>query len=196
MWQNLDGASHTVLIDGKESPRMVKGTDYSQVFLRAGSYPYQCGRHASMKGVINVASTDAAVSTSTAHAGHSAAMAMPSAAAKKVPAPTKVMASIGISEVKSPTEMMPHADSTEKAGNVVSIVDFMRVTPAVPTVKVGATVVFENHDGSNHIVLIGVARSPRLRHDSSWSYQFDKPGEYEYICAIHGDKMSGKIIVI
>lgn len=179
-WKNLDSASHTVLVDGKESRRMMKGADFKHMFSTPGSYPYQCGLHSSMKGVINVVGADGAKG-SAAHAGHSAGMAMSAAAAPKKAAAT---------------EKMPHADPTEKAGNVVSIVDFMRFTPAVLTVKAGTTVVFENHDGSNHIVLIGTVRSPRLRHDSSWSYKFDKPGEYGYICSIHGDRMSGKIIVI
>lgn len=97
----------------------------------------------------------------------------------------------------SPSTPRPKAVHNNIAAdkNTVSIVDFMRFTPAVLTVTAGTEVTWNNHDGSNHIIQVGNIRSPRLRHDASFSYRFDKPGEYPYICGIHGNKMSGKIIV-
>ena len=130
VWVNNDSSSHTVLIDGHESPRLRKGGEYRHTFTKSGEYHYKCGIHKSMKD-----------------------------------------------------------------GNTVSIVDFMRFSPTELTVAAGTEVTWDNHDGSNHIIQFGNVRSPRLRHDSSFSYRFDKPGEYPFICAIHGKRMSGKISV-
>jgi plastocyanin len=81
-------------------------------------------------------------------------------------------------------------------GTVVEIVDFMRFEPASLTVAAGTTVTWINNDGSNHIIQMrSGAKSPRMRHGASYSQRFDAPGEYPYICAIHGERMSGTIIV-
>lgn len=81
-------------------------------------------------------------------------------------------------------------------GAVVQIVDFMRFEPVSITVSAGTTVTWINNDGSNHIIQIKAGdKSPRLRHGANWSHNFATPGEYPYICAIHGERMSGTIIV-
>lgn len=81
-------------------------------------------------------------------------------------------------------------------GAVVQIVDFMRFEPTSLTVSAGTTVTWINNDGSNHVIQMSQGgKSPRLRHGTSWSQRFDAPGEYPYICAIHGKRMSGTIIV-
>lgn len=81
-------------------------------------------------------------------------------------------------------------------GAVVQIVDFMRFEPATLTVDAGTTVTWINNDGSNHIIEMKAGgKSPRLRHGANWSHSFTTPGEYPYICAIHGARMSGTIIV-
>ncbi|MBW2942308.1 cupredoxin domain-containing protein [Zhongshania aquimaris] len=192
VWKNLDGSTHTVLIDGKESPRLKKGDDYRQVFSKPGRYAYQCGLHSSMKGVVNVSDAAAVKSAGLIVPAPSSPKAMPA-----VPTVIASSASSGIQKVAGPGPTpVPHADSATEAPNVVSIVDFMRFSPAVLTVKAGTTVTWNNYDGSNHIIVFGNVRSPRLKHDSSFSYEFNKPGEYSYICGIHGEKMSGKIIVM
>lgn len=194
VWENLDGASHSILIDGKESPKLAKGDDYSKVFSKPGVHKYQCGRHPSMKGVITVAGAGAAAAgSSTSYSLQSS----PASSKASVPVPVKRVESAGIKKVSSPIKVIgSSAASGKQAENTVSIVDFMRFSPEVLTVKAGTTVTWANHDGSNHIILMGNVRSQRLKHDSSFTYTFDKPGEYTYICAIHGDKMSGKIIVL
>jgi plastocyanin len=81
-------------------------------------------------------------------------------------------------------------------GAVVQIVDFMRFEPVSLTVPAGTTVTWINNDGSNHIIQMKAGdKSPRLRHGANWSHSFTAPGEYPYICAIHGERMSGTIIV-
>ncbi len=193
-WENLDGASHTILIDGKESPRLGRGADYSQVFSKPGVHKYQCGLHPSMKGVINVAG-GATSSASIAYSPQSSST--PKAKTQSAPIPVKRVESAGIKKVGSPIKVIGSAAASGKqAENTVSIVDFMRFSPAVLTVKAGTTVTWTNYDGSNHIILMGSVRSPRLKHDSTFTHTFDKPGEYTYICAIHGEKMTGKVIVM
>lgn len=82
-------------------------------------------------------------------------------------------------------------------GGVVQIVDFMRFEPVTLTVTAGTTVTWINNDGSNHIIQLrdGSGQGPRMRHGASWRHTFDAPGEYPYLCAIHGERMSGTIIV-
>lgn len=84
------------------------------------------------------------------------------------------------------------ADSDQQ---VVRIVDFMRFEPVEITIRAGQTVTWINQDGSNHKIQFTDSISPRLRHDAQYSKQFTTPGSYDYLCAIHGDKMSGKVIV-
>lgn len=79
--------------------------------------------------------------------------------------------------------------------NVVQIVDFMRFEPVELVISQGQSVTWINHDGSNHKIQFADSVSQRMRHDASYSKTFDKPGSYDYVCAIHGDKMSGKVIV-
>lgn len=93
------------------------------------------------------------------------------------------------SETAAPAEGVPE-------GAVVQIVDFMRFEPVTLTVSAGTTVTWINNDGSNHIIQLQQGgKSPRLRHGANWSHSFTTPGEYPYICAIHGERMSGTIIV-
>lgn len=79
--------------------------------------------------------------------------------------------------------------------NTVGIVDFMRFEPAEIVINVGEKVTWDNHDGSNHKIQFSDSVSPRLGHNASYSKKFDKPGIYDYVCSIHGKRMSGKVIV-
>lgn len=146
-----------------------------------------------MKGVITVAG-----SASTAAASAGIALQGGSSTPKQsAPMPIKRVESVDIKKVGAPIKVIGSAAASGKqAENTISIVDFMRFSPAVLTVKAGTTVTWANHDGSNHIILMGNVRSQRLKHDSTFTHTFSKPGEYNYICAIHGEKMSGKVIVM
>lgn len=54
VWKNQDSASHTVAIDGTESPEMFQGDTWSHTFDTAGTFDYICGIHPSMKGTVVV----------------------------------------------------------------------------------------------------------------------------------------------
>jgi len=183
VWVNNDSSSHSILIDGHESPRLRKGSEYHYTFSAAGEYHYQCGIHPAMKGTIIIADDGA----------KNASQSTPTSP-KPRPVMEKSMSTMSSASISTPRPKVVQNDIS--AGkDTVSIVDFMRFSPAVLTVTAGTEVTWNNHDGSNHIIQAGNIRSPRLRHDASFSYRFDEPGEYPYICGIHGNKMSGKIIV-
>lgn len=71
--------------------------------------------------------------------------------------------------------------------------DFMPMTVSVP---VGTTVTWKNLDGEPHTVVSpdGVFRSKALDEGDSFSFKFDKPGTYKYLCTIH-PKMVASITV-
>ena len=64
------------------------------------------------------------------------------------------------------------------------------------TVTPGSTVTWKNLDGEPHTVASadGLFRSPALDQNDSFSFKFDKPGVYKYICSIH-PKMRAMITV-
>lgn len=77
----------------------------------------------------------------------------------------------------------------------VAIEDFAFI-PAQLSVKAGTKVIFVNRDEAPHSV-IGLKsefRSPVLNKGQSFAITFDKPGEIDYFCGLHGN-MRGKITV-
>lgn len=64
------------------------------------------------------------------------------------------------------------------------------------TVTPGSTVTWKNLDGEPHTVVSidGVFRSPALDQNDTFSFRFDKPGTYKYLCSIH-PKMRAVVIV-
>ncbi|MBI4145295.1 cupredoxin family copper-binding protein [Candidatus Woesearchaeota archaeon] len=54
VWKNQDSASHTIAIDGTESPELFNGDTWSHTFDTAGTFDYLCGIHPSMKGTVVV----------------------------------------------------------------------------------------------------------------------------------------------
>jgi plastocyanin len=77
------------------------------------------------------------------------------------------------------------------------VIDNFAFTPAVLTVKPGATVTFENDDGTIHTIVggAGIFRSKALDTNDKFSVTFDKRGEIAYFCGLH-PYMKGKIIVV
>lgn len=55
------------------------------------------------------------------------------------------------------------------------------------TISPGSRVTWKNQDGEPHTVasLDGLFRSPALDEGDSYSFVFDRPGTYRYICSIH-----------
>lgn len=55
------------------------------------------------------------------------------------------------------------------------------------TVTPGSTVTWKNLDGEPHTVVSidGLFRSPALDQNDTFSFKFDRPGVYKYLCSIH-----------
>jgi plastocyanin len=77
----------------------------------------------------------------------------------------------------------------------VSAKNFM-FNPATVTVKAGSVVTWVNLDEEPHTVFsdAGLFRSSALDTKESFSFKFDKPGTYHYLCTIH-PRMLGTIVV-
>jgi plastocyanin len=69
-------------------------------------------------------------------------------------------------------------------------------TPMELTVKAGATVTWSNMDDEPHSVVsdTGLFRSGAVDTHETFSFKFDKPGTYHFICSLH-PRMSGTIVV-
>jgi plastocyanin len=80
------------------------------------------------------------------------------------------------------------------AGEVV-IKDFMFM-PETLTVKAGTTVKWANKDEEPHTVFsdTGLFRSGAIDTGETFSFKFDKPGTYHFLCTIH-PRMVGTVIV-
>jgi plastocyanin len=80
-------------------------------------------------------------------------------------------------------------------GDVVVMKDF-DFAPMALTVSAGTTVTWKNLDGEPHTIVSadGAFRSKALDEDDSFSFKFDKPGVYKYLCSIHS-KMVGTVTV-
>ena len=60
----------------------------------------------------------------------------------------------------------------------------------------GSTVTWKNLDGEPHTVVSadGLFRSPALDQNDTFSFKFDHPGVYKYLCSIH-PKMRATVTV-
>ena len=69
-------------------------------------------------------------------------------------------------------------------------------SPMMLTVKAGTTVTWKNLDGEPHTVVSpdGVFHSHALDQGDTFTFKFDTPGTYKYICSIH-PKMMAAIVV-
>ena len=77
----------------------------------------------------------------------------------------------------------------------ISIREFM-FAPTSMTVAVGTTVKWQNLDGEPHTVRsvdTSFSSNP-LDQNDSFTFKFDKPGTYKYVCSIH-PQMVGTIVV-
>ena len=87
------------------------------------------------------------------------------------------------------------AAETPSAATVVIAKNFM-FSPNPLTVPAGSTVTWTNHDEEPHTVVgdTGLFRSGAMDTDESFSFKFDQPGTYHFICSIH-PQMVGTIVV-
>jgi plastocyanin len=79
--------------------------------------------------------------------------------------------------------------------NTIVLKDF-HFAPMSLTVPAGATVIWKNLDEEPHTVVsdAGLFRSGVLDQNDSFTFKFDKPGTYKFICSIH-PQMLGTIVV-
>ena len=87
------------------------------------------------------------------------------------------------------------AGTAPESSTIVMARDFM-FAPTSLTVAAGSTVTWTNRDDEPHTVVSdsGLFRSAALDTDQSFSFRFDKPGTYRYMCTIH-PRMVGTIVV-
>ena len=87
-----------------------------------------------------------------------------------------------------------HAAPAAEANTIV-LKDF-HFSPMSLSVPAGATVICKNLDGEPHTVASdsGLFRSGGLDQNDSFTFTFDRPGTYRFICSIH-PSMMGTIIV-
>jgi plastocyanin len=87
-------------------------------------------------------------------------------------------------------QAMPTADA-----NTIVLKDF-HFAPTSLTVAAGTTVSWKNLDGEPHTVVSsdGLFRSDGLDQDDIFTFKFDKPGTYNFLCSIH-PQMMGTIVV-
>ena len=77
----------------------------------------------------------------------------------------------------------------------IDVKNFM-FAPMSLAVKAGATITWTNMDQEPHTVMSsdGLFRSGALDTGDSFSFTFDQPGTYQYVCTIH-PRMVGTVVV-
>jgi plastocyanin len=90
---------------------------------------------------------------------------------------------------------MRAATASSAAAPEIEIRNF-RFEPPVLEVAAGTTVTWINHDEEVHAVTSAQVpfASPGIDGDERFSFRFEKPGTYEYRCALHA-QMTGTIVV-
>ena len=97
--------------------------------------------------------------------------------------------SAGVSVAAEPSAAAAPQDSS------VAIHNFM-FSPMSLAVAVGTGVSWKNFDGEPHTIrsIDDTFRSGALDQNDTFSYAFDKPGTYRYVCSIH-PQMVASIVV-
>ncbi len=87
------------------------------------------------------------------------------------------------------------AAGAARADEIVTIKNF-DFAPMAVTVKAGTTVTWRNDDEEPHTVVSqdGLFRSAAIDGGEHFSFKFDKPGTYKYVCTIH-PRMVGTVVV-
>ena len=82
------------------------------------------------------------------------------------------------------------------AGDVSVTIKNFDYSPMEMNIAAGTTVVWKNLDGEPHTIasVDGMFRSPALDQNDSYSFTFNRPGVFKYICSIH-PKMRATITV-
>jgi plastocyanin len=87
------------------------------------------------------------------------------------------------------------ASAAEAQSNSVVMKNF-DFSPMSLTIKAGSSVTWKNLDGEPHTVtsVDGLFRSGALDQNDSFTFKFDKPGTYKYVCSIHPRMMAAIIV--
>ncbi len=104
-----------------------------------------------------------------------------------------LVAAFSLAVVKGETA---HPNSQTAASSVAVKIDNFSFGPQSITVSPGTKVTWTNRDDIPHTVVStdGAFKSRVLDTDESFSFTFDKPGNYGYFCSIH-PKMTGAVVV-
>jgi YVTN family beta-propeller protein len=91
--------------------------------------------------------------------------------------------------------VLPTAVTAQSSGAKVSIANFA-FAPGEITVAPGSTVTWSNDDGAPHGLAYndGASGTDVLLPGASFSRTYDKPGTFDYVCAVH-PYMTGKVTV-
>lgn len=94
---------------------------------------------------------------------------------------------------QEPTTLIPENSTVVK---IVANAESNSYSPNPVEVKVGETVTWVNYDSGRHTVTSedGVFESELMGKGQSFSYTFDKAGEYPYFCSPHPG-MAGTVVV-
>jgi plastocyanin len=92
------------------------------------------------------------------------------------------------------------ADPASAAGGANSIkieVKNFMFGPQTLTVSAGSTVIWTNLDQEPHTIAsdAGLFRSNAIDTNETFSFRFDKPGTYRYLCTLH-PQMLGVVVVV
>ena len=138
----------------------------------------------------------------TFHTARSTAYPQPLAGVGPGPGPVKVpddqlAGMLGVTRVSlvKQSRAMQLTDLTIADPARIVIKDFM-FGPTSVAVAAGSTVTWENSDEEPHTVVSdsGLFRSGALDTHESFSFKFDKPGTYHFVCSIH-PQMVGTVVV-
>jgi len=91
--------------------------------------------------------------------------------------------------------VQPVAAQNATPAATIEIKDF-DFLPMNVTIAAGGSVTWKNRDGEPHTVTStdGLFRSGAIDQEESFTYKFDKPGVYGYLCSIH-PKMRATVTV-
>ncbi len=93
----------------------------------------------------------------------------------------------------APVTGISAANAQDTNAVVIKNFDF---APMTITIKAGSSVTWKNLDGEPHTVtsVDGLFRSGAIDQNESFTFKFDKPGTYQYLCSIH-PRMRAAVVV-
>ena len=172
-WVNSGVAPHTVTAqDGSfDSGYLHRGEQFTRVYGREGTFPYLCSLHPGMVGTVVVGSGGAVAAGTTT--------------------PTRPGATNGTPDARGSDII------TAASGRVDAEMRDFDFEPAHIVVEPGTTVTWNNTGMAPHTVTArdGSFSSGIKNPGESFEYRFERPGTYDYVCAVH-PAMTGSVEVV